>query len=274
MMTSLGAARGDEFYETRLRAGEASYQEKRWPDAIDNLRIAAFGLLENPGLEAEALAYLALAQSAAGRAADVDATLARFLEVERRFAPYAHIKLDPAASADFRTLLLRRVAQATLLAYPGLAGLVETEEQKIGKLPPKDRVKAYEAASRREPKNPVWYVDLAREAAAADDQKAVILWAGKAIELDPAGVESRALRGHAFVLKGDWAAARADLDAIPAAERGTRPVVLADRFVCLVELRDWGPATEAAGAVPQSQAVRPDVQRARQKLAAQQPAPK
>jgi hypothetical protein len=272
MMTFPGGARGDEFYETRLRAGELAYQEKHLPDAIDNLRIAAFGLLENPVLEVEALVYLSLAQTALGRGSEADATLGRFLEVERRFAPYAKIKLEPAVRADFQALLLRRVAQPTLLAYPGLAGMVETEEQKIGKLPPKERVRAYEAAAKRDPKNPRWPIALAREAAVADDQKAVIAWASKAIELDPSGTEARSLRAHAFFLKGDWTAFRGDLNALPPDELKGRPVLVADRFVCLVELKDWVPAREASRALPASEARRPDVAKAQQTLAAERPA--
>lgn len=272
MMTSVGRARGEEFYETRLRAGEAAYQEKRLPDAIDNLRIAAFGLLEKPAMEIEALAYLALAQTAAGRAVDADTTLGRFLEVERRFAPYAQTKLEPAIRTEFQTLLLRRVAQATLLAYPGLAGLVETEEQKIAKLAPRERVRAYEAAAKREPKNPRWALALAAEAALTGDQSAVIVWANEALGLESGSTEARALRAHALFVKGEWSAARVDLDALPATELEARPTLLGDRFVCLVELRDWSPAGEAAKAVPASQSGRSDVVKAQEKLAAEKPA--
>lgn len=270
MMTSVAATQGQEFYETRLRAGEAAYVEKRLPDAVDNLRIAAFGLLESPPLEAEALAYLTLAQTAAGHGAEADATLGRFLEVERRFAPYSKMKLDPAIKAEFQALLLRRVAQATLLAYPGLASLVETEEQKIAKLPPKDRVKAYEAAAKREPANVRWPLALAREAASTGDQKAAIAWATRAIEIEPASAEARSLRAHAYFLKGDFGPARADLNAISKAELELRPVLLGDRFVCLVELKDWVPAAEASKAVPQSETRRTDVVLAQQKLSAAQ----
>ena len=48
-------------------------------------------------------------------------------------------------------------------------------------------------------------------------------------------------------------------------------MLLGDRFVCLVELKDWGPASEAAKTLPSGQAARPDVVRAQQRLAAQQP---
>jgi len=271
-MSLVVAARADDFYEERLRVGRAALEAKQYLDAIDNLRIAAFGLLEKPAMEEEALAYLALAQTAAGHGLDADATLGRFLDVERLFAPYAHLKMDSASDAAFRALLRSRVAESTLLAYPALAGLVETEEQRIAKLPPREREKAYEAAAKREPKNARWPLALAREAASTDDSRAVILWSSKALELQPTDVDARALRAHALATRGDWSAARADLDALPAAELSARPVLVADRFVCLVELKDWGPAREAARVVPASQAGRADVARAQQKLAAERPA--
>ena len=269
MMPPAGSARGDEFYAARLRSGEAAYLEKRLPEAIDNLKIASFGLLENPLLESEALVYLALAQSAAGKITDADATLARFLEVERRFAPFAKIKLDSGVRADFQALALRRVAPSTLTAFPALAGLVENEEQKIAKLPPKDRWKAYEAAAKREPREPRWALDLAREAFGLGDLKAAVDWSSKALALDPSSGEGHALRAHAYVLQGDCVSARADLQALAPADLEGRPTLVADRFVCLVELKEWTSAAEASKSIPSGQAGRPDVVRAQQKLAAQ-----
>ena len=114
-------------------------------------------------------------------------------------------------------------------------------------------------------------MDLAREAARVDDQKTVIIWASKAIEIEPSNADARALRAHALFLKGDWAAARADLEAMPRAELEVRPIVVADHFVCLVELADWAPAREASKAVPQSESARPDVVKAQQKLALAKP---
>jgi tetratricopeptide (TPR) repeat protein len=269
MMTLPDTARGDEFYESRLKSGEAAFLDKRPTEAIDNLRIAAFGLLEYPPLECEALVYLALAESGAGKNVDADATLARFLDVERRFAPFAKARVDPTIRASFQSLLLSRVNPSTLLAIPGLAGLVETEEQRIAKLPPKERWKAYEAAARREPREPRWALDLARESFALSDLKAAIAWSTRALELDPSSAEGHSLRAHALVLSGDCAAAKADLQALSAADLEGRPTLVADRFVCLVELKDWTPAAEAARALPESQAGRADVIKARQKLAAE-----
>ncbi len=267
MMPSL-SARGDEFYESRLRDGESAYREKKPTQAVVSLQIAAFGLMERPTLLSEALAYLALAQAAAGDGVASDATLGRFLEVERRFAPYAKLQLDATVAAEFQLLLRRRVAQATLLSFPGLAGVVLTEEQRLAKLPPRERTKAYEAAMRREPGNPRWPLALARDASAANDPKGVVEWTGKALEVEPGNVEARSLRAHARTARGEWTLAWADINALPPAELESRPDLAADRFVVLVELKQWAPAREAAARLTVADGTRPDVARARQRLAA------
>lgn len=268
LMMPSPAARGDEFYEVRLRDGESAYLEKKPTQAVVSLKIAAFGLMERPTLLSETLVYLALAQAAAGDGVASDATLGRFLEVERRFAPYAKLQLDAAVAAQFQLLLRRRVAQTTLLSFPGLAGTVETEEQRLAKLPPRERTKAYEAAMRREPGNPRWPLALARDAAAANDSKAVVEWSGKALALEPGNVEARSLRAHARTARSEWTLAWADINALPPAELDSRPDLAADRFVVLVELKQWAPAREAAARLSVADGTRPDVARARQKLAA------
>jgi tetratricopeptide (TPR) repeat protein len=271
MMTSVAQARGDDFYEMRLSAGKSSYAEKRYAEAIESLQIACFGLLDHPPRLAEGLVYLALAQTATGRTKEADETLGRFLEVERRFAPFAGLKLDAAVQSEYRALLVRRVAAATLATLPGLAGLVETEEQRIAKLPPRDRTKAYEAAARREPGDPRWPTALARDASAAGDQKAAIDWANRTLGLDPKNVEARALRAHALAARGQCGPARADLDVLPPQEFESWPTLAGDRFVCSVQQQDWARATEFAKRLPPSVASRPDVAKARETLSAQIP---
>jgi hypothetical protein len=106
---------------------------------------------------------LSLAQSAAGKTADTRATLDRFLEIERHFPGYAQANLQPEIRTAFKTLLLAQVPPATILAIPSLAGLIETEEQKVARLPPADRRKTLEAAARREPGNVPVMVALSRD---------------------------------------------------------------------------------------------------------------
>lgn len=118
---SLG--RADEFAQGRLASGIDAFRAKRYTEASDQFRIACFGLLDQPVLLTEGLVRLALSQEAAGRRADVEKTLNRFLEVERRFAGYANSHLDAPTRAELQTLLRARVPADAIAAVPSLAGL-------------------------------------------------------------------------------------------------------------------------------------------------------
>jgi tetratricopeptide (TPR) repeat protein len=265
----VGPSGQDDFNQARLRSGQDLFNDKKYLEAIDQFRVAAFGYMDRPAALSECLIRMALAQMAAGRQADADATILRFLEVERRFPSYPPGGLAPDLQAQFRGLLLARVPQATLLSIPSLAALVETEEQKIAKLPPAERRKALEAGARREPASVIWPLALSREALDRSDAREAERWAGKALAIQPTNQEALALRARARVMRGEFAQARADLAALAPAEFEKRPELYADRFVCLVEVQDWSAAGEAAARIPASQASRSDVAKARQKLAAE-----
>ena len=266
----LGAAPAPaDFNQARLESGKYLFDENRYREAIDQFRIAAFGFLGRPDWLSSSLARLALAQVADSRPEDADATLARFLEVQRRFPAYPPRDLEAARQAEFQALLLKRVQQATLLGVPSLAGLVETEEQKIARLAPADRKKALEAAARRDPSSAVWAVALAREAAERGDWKETERWAGTALAAQPNNTDALALRARARVVRGELAQARADLNAIPQAELAKRPELYADVFVTGVEAGDWAVASEVSPKIPSNLMSRPDVAKAQQKLAAE-----
>jgi tetratricopeptide (TPR) repeat protein len=207
-----------EFNQARLQSGQNLFSEKKYLEAIDQFRIAAFGFLDKPPALSEALIRLALAQTAASRGADADATISRFLEVERRFPSYPSKNISPDLQAEFRTLLARRVTPASLQSIPSLAGLVETEEQKIAKLPPADRRKAFEAAARRDPSSVTWPIALAKDALSRSDPKEAEKWADKALAIEPFNQEAVGLRARARVMRGELAEARADVSALTPSE--------------------------------------------------------
>jgi hypothetical protein len=270
MMPPVPALKGDEFTDERLREGEEAYVAKRYPDAIDDFRIAAFGSLNKPPVLSQSLVWLALAQAAAGKTSDVGITLEKFLDVERRFPVYSQARLEPETRAAFKTLLLARVPQATILSVPSLAGLIETEEQKIARLPAADQKRALEAAARRDPNNPIWPIDLSRLALEQGDAKEADRWATKALSIQSQNSDALALRASARAARNQCADALADLGALSAKERDRRPELYADDFVCLVAVRNWDAAAAVAGRVPQASASRPDVASARAQLAAEQ----
>jgi hypothetical protein len=271
MMTSVRPSPAEDFYETRLRDGQASYGSRNYADAAEQLRIAAFGFLDRPQLLSEALVYTVLTQTAEGKSTEADVTLARFLDVERRFAPYERVTLSPEARAEFQALLLRRVSLPSLQGMPGLAPVVAAEEQKLANLPAAERWKVLEASSRKEPSTSYWALRLAQEAEQKPDPAAVIQWSSRALTLDPTLAQARALRAGAYTARGECALALADIAVLSATELAARPATLGDRFVCLVALKEWGRAEEASQTLPSTVKTRTDVVSAQGKLVASRP---
>jgi hypothetical protein len=111
----------DDFTNARLSAGMEAYRSRRYAEASDQLRVACFGLLDKPEALTEALVWLAIAQEAAGRTADVTVTVNRFLEVERRFSAYARLRLEPATRAAFEGILRARATPEALASVPAFA---------------------------------------------------------------------------------------------------------------------------------------------------------
>lgn len=117
---SLTAATADDFYLVRLRAGEDAFRRGQALEAVDELRIACFGLMEQPPLLTEGIVHLALTQAKLGRTADVATTLLRFAEVERKFGALGSAQLEPATRKDFVTLAKARLSPEVARSLPGL----------------------------------------------------------------------------------------------------------------------------------------------------------
>ena len=269
IVTSNAAFGADEFSDARLRSGEDATVARRYLDAIAELKIAAFGALDRPPVLSEALVWLALAQSGAGRTADLQPTFDRFLQVERRFGAYPKAKLEPDTRASFQAILLKEVPHATIVSIPSLANLVQTEDQKMAAVPAAERRRYLEAAAKREPAQAKWPAALARDAMDSGDAKQAIRWADQALKLEPGNADALAARGRARVATKDYTAAARDFAALPPAELARRPELVADRFVALVETGDWSGAEQVLAGLPVAAASRADVARAQQKLAAE-----
>jgi len=96
-------------------------------------------------------------------------------------------------------------------------------------------------------------------------------WTGKTLQVAPGNVEALALRAHASAARRECVQALADLAALPQAELDARQELRGDRFVCLVENKDWPGAEAAAKAVPADLSTRSDVAQAQKRLAAERP---
>jgi len=102
------------FYASRMTIGERTLEAGRAAEAADNLRVASFGLLDEPERLSECLVWLAVAQQRAGRAADADATLKRFQGVQTLFPSYPRLAIAPAVRSEFEALARKRMPGMTL----------------------------------------------------------------------------------------------------------------------------------------------------------------
>lgn len=113
----------DPFYMNLLRDGGHAYDRKDYLAAIRDLRLACFGMLDEPKLLADCLSRLALAQDRGGDIEGFRETFRRLAEVEERFGAYTQAGLP----ADLRAALEQRLAAlipaATLDTVPAFRGL-------------------------------------------------------------------------------------------------------------------------------------------------------
>lgn len=256
-----------------MRAGEAAYLSGKPGEALDSLRIACFGLLDQTELLAEGLVFLTLAQIGARHDTDADETVGRFLEVEQRFGAYEKAAIPPELRRSFEEQLVRRVAPERLAALPTLSRLVETTETRLARLPPKERVRALEDLTRREPANLEWPMRLAREAEAMGEPRTVLQWTARALSISPTSGEALVLSAKARMARREWTAALADFRALAPDQFAQAPALHADFFVAAVFAKDWAGARQALPEIPSDLRARADVRKAEALLPREPPTP-
>lgn len=108
----------DPFYTDLLRDGIHAYDRGDYATAERNLRLACFGMLEEPKELAACLVRLALAQD---KAADPDGfrdTFRRLVELEERFQAYSQGDLAPEVRASLEQRVAALIPAATLQGSP------------------------------------------------------------------------------------------------------------------------------------------------------------
>lgn len=114
----------DPFYQDLLRDGMHSFDRKDYGGAARDLRLACFGMLDEPKPLADCLVRLALAQD---RAEDVEGfrdTFRRLVEIEERFNAYTQAELPAPLRGALEQRLVARVPAPTLEGVPAFRSLV------------------------------------------------------------------------------------------------------------------------------------------------------
>lgn len=113
----------DPFYENLLAKGTDQYNRRDFAAAVRTLRLACFGLLEEPERLADGLVRLGLAQGAAGEREAFAETFRRLVEVEERFGGYGQAPIPDAVRAEFERLSRGFLPASTLSTSTGFEHL-------------------------------------------------------------------------------------------------------------------------------------------------------
>jgi hypothetical protein len=117
-LASPGGAATDPFYSSLQEEGRQALERRDFAAAERALKVAAFGLLEEPQSLASCLTMLALAQDGAAEPAPFRETVRRIAELETRFGAYGTATLVPETRKSFEAAVRRNLSPAAVAALP------------------------------------------------------------------------------------------------------------------------------------------------------------
>lgn len=117
------AAAAHPHYERLLLRGTIALEQGAHAEAARDLRLACFGLLDEPRTLAVCLTRLALAQTGSGDEEGFRDTFRRVVEVEERFGAYRQADVEPGARAAFEAEVAARIPVRILETTPAFARL-------------------------------------------------------------------------------------------------------------------------------------------------------
>lgn len=239
----------DPFYEARLAEGVAAAARADHESAVQQLRVANFGFLEDPERLVEGLIHLGLSQAALRDAGGFRSTFDRITGLESRFAAWATAKLDPRLRAEYERAVAEWIPESELIRSPGFAALAERRRREaLAQLPPKARRLELRSLIEADPRNEAWPLELARLEIAANDRREALAQLDRVLELDPGHVEARCLRGPIRTELGACEDAGPDLELCPNLPvEGKRGIEILE---CLVALPRWELAREHLARLP------------------------
>jgi len=111
------------FYETRFQSGVVDFNRGAYARAADELRVAAFGRVDDIPSYITAEVYLAVTNDRLEHADDARTSALKVLQAERITPSYAALKLPPDVRASFEQLLPALLTRDQLANVPAFARL-------------------------------------------------------------------------------------------------------------------------------------------------------
>lgn len=224
----------DPFYLSRLRDGEQALTRGDYASAAQNLRIAAFGMLEEPPRLAATLTELAIAETGAGATDDFRGTLQRLQDLEDRFSAYTKAPLTDAQRESFETTVMQRLSEKELTGYGIFAHLVnEKIEQELQLLPLRQRRRALQQRAEAHPDESRWGLELANLETTDGHPKAAIAALDTVLSNHPELEAAHCRRGSLLVDQKNWHQGAEDLSVC--SDSATDPKLAEMRLKALIE---------------------------------------
>jgi tetratricopeptide (TPR) repeat protein len=243
------SAATDPFYVDLLRDGITSYDRGEFAAAAKRLRLACFGLLDDPQALAACLTRLAAAQGAGGDSDAFRETFRRIADLEERFAAYTRAELPPEIRTAFEQRAAAIVPAATLEAVPAFKDLLSRKlETQLAALPPRERRRQLEERLAKDPKNPTLNVLLADLDLGEGNVAPALARLDQVLALAPRDARALCVRGLARASAKRCAEAVPDLEGCWMSGRELR--YGAALLGCRVERGEWRQAEEQVRALP------------------------
>lgn len=244
------AAAVDPFYDLLYQDGLRAAGRGDAAGAAKMLRLACFGMLQDPPVLASCLTHLALAQAELDDREAFLETADRLLQAERLHGAWGKATLS---DADRRRLEERLASWLPVGELEGAAAFSRADAlqraETVRALPPEERRRLLDRQLALAPENTVWRLLWAELELESGRPKAALREAENVLRRAPGQREARCIRGRAQVSLEVCSMDVAD-------DLGVCPLAAVDavteRLRCMVELAEWSRASELLESLPET----------------------
>lgn len=249
---ALPLSAADSFYLNLLRDGDQALSDSQFERARTNLRVACFGLLEDPVLLSQCWAQTGLAEAALDNQTGFRDSFDQLTEIERLFAgSYASADLPTEQRARYETFASRWIAEGRLIAVPAFESLaIRSAANRLARLPAESRREELKKLIAQSPGVSRWRLMLGDIYFGERRYDAAIAEADAVLAAQPSNPRARCLRGLARADAGHCAEAVEELTSCPPSrsDRPTAQTILS----CQVQLARWSDSQSYYDGLPEA----------------------
>lgn len=242
----------EPFYERLLQNGIRAHADGNAAQAIQDLTLACFGMLEEPENLMTCRIHLALAHTIKGDRDSFVETVDQVLDLETRFEMYRQIPLAANWRTAFESHLGEWVPYASLNSVKVFADIAHAQrERELLTMTLDQRRAALESMLAVDPSDLPWQIHMAEVELQSGQAQQALDRVNAVLNQDTELLGAICVRGEAYAALSNCEEALADL--ISCDESGSRPEILMLRLQCHVERRDWEAAKALFDILPASE---------------------